>query len=404
MKFKYQARNKNGELQVGFVEAPSKEAAVGILTRHELFVLSIESEEKGGLRNTVLNLVNRVKVKDIMIFTRQLATLIESEVPLGDALHILHKQITNPVLQEVVFQLFQDIESGLALSQALERHKDVFSDFFVNMIRSAEVTGRLEQSLLFLADYLEKESQWRGKLTNALIYPIILLVLFLVVGGIMVAVVFPKIEAVFTESNVQMPVFSQIVFSLGTFVAQWWWLLLLGLGVLLFISFDYFRSNEGKAVLGEISLRLPIFGKLFRKIYITRFAQSFAVLIQGGIPVTQAIEIAGDTISNAAYKDVFHRIADGVREGGLFSQLLLSYSRFFPEMVGQMTAIGETTGRLDSIMLKIADFYGREANNMLENLSELLQPMLVAIMGILVAVLFASILTPIYNLAQSFTM
>ena len=143
---------------------------------------------------------------------------------------------------------------------------------------------------------------------------------------------------------------------------------------------------------------------MFRKIYITRFAQSFAVLIQGGIPVTQAIEIAGDTISNAAYKEVFHHIADGVREGGLFSQLLLSYSRFFPEMVGQMVAIGETTGRLDSIMLKIADFYGREANNMLENLSELLQPMLVAIMGVLVAILFASILTPIYNLAQSFTM
>jgi len=172
----------------------------------------------------------------------------------------------------------------------------------------------------------------------------------------------------------------------------------------IFIAFDYIRSDEGKAVLGEITLRLPVFGKLFKKIYITRFAQSFSVLIQGGIPVTQAIEIAGDTISNAAYKDAFRHIAQGVREGGLFSQLLLSYTKFFPEMVGQMTAIGETTGRIDAIMLKIADFYGREANNMLGNLSELLQPVLVAIMGILVAVLFASILTPIYNLAQSFTM
>jgi type IV pilus assembly protein PilC len=404
MKFKYQARNKNGELQVGIVDAPSKDAAVGVLNSHELYVLSMESQETKGLRNTVFNLVNRVKTKDVMVFARQLATLVESEVPLGDALRILQRQVSNPILREVTLQLFQDIESGLALSQALDRHKDVFSDFFVSMVRSAEVTGRLEQSLLFLADYLEKEAEWKGKIINALIYPVILLVLFLVVGGIMVVVVFPKIQSVFVESNVQMPIFSRIVFSAGGFVAQWWWLLLLGLGMFIFIAFDYIRSDEGKAVLGEITLRLPVFGKLFKKIYITRFAQSFSVLIQGGIPVTQAIEIAGDTISNAAYKDAFHHIAQGVREGGLFSQLLLSYTKFFPEMVGQMTAIGETTGRIDAIMLKIADFYGREANNMLGNLSELLQPVLVAIMGVLVAVLFASILTPIYNLAQSFTM
>jgi type IV pilus assembly protein PilC len=386
------------------VESATREQAAATLTAHELFVLSIESAEKKGIRSSVFSFVNRVKQKDVMVFTRQLATLVESEVPLGDALHTLQKQITSPVLKEVAFQLSQDVESGLALSQALDKHRDVFSDFFVNMIRSAEVTGRLEQSFLFLADYLEKEGQWRSKITSALIYPIILLVLFAVVGGIMVAVVFPKIESVFIESNVDLPVFSKIVFSMGGFLISWWWVIVLGVAGALFIGIDYIRSNEGKAVMGDIILRLPIFGRLFQKIYITRFAQSFSVLIQGGIPITQAIEIAGDTIANVAYKDVFNRIANGVREGALFSQLLLAYPRLFPEMVGQMAAIGETTGRLDAIMLKIADFYGREADVMLSNLSELLQPVLVAVMGVLVAVLFASILTPIYNLAQSFTL
>ncbi len=404
MKFKYQARNKNGELQVGMVEAANRDAATQVLTRHELFVLSIESAESSGLRGTVFNFVNRVKRKDIMVFARQLATLVESEVPLGDALNVLQRQITNPVLKEVTIQLYQDIQAGLSFSQALDKHRDVFSDFFVSMVHSAEVTGRLEQALVFLADYLEKEAQWQSKITSALIYPIILLVLFIIVGGIMVAVVFPKIQATFVESGVDMPVFSKVVFSLGGFIAQWWWILLLGIFGAVFVAVDYLRSEEGKTVVGEIVLRLPIFGKLFRKIYITRFSQSFAVLIQGGIPVTQAIEIAGDTIANVAYKEAFHAIADGVREGALLSQLLLANPKLFPDMVGQMTAIGETTGRLDAIMLKIADFYGREADSMLGNLSELLQPLLVAIMGVLIATLFASILTPIYNLAQTFSM
>ncbi len=404
MKFKYQARNKNGELQVGMVEASNRDTAVQILSHHELFVLSIESAESSGLRGTVFNFINRVKRKDIMVFARQLATLVQSEVPLGDALNLLQRQVTNPVLKEVTIQLYQDIQAGLSFSQALDKHRDVFSDFFISMVHSAEVTGRLEQALIFLADYLEKEAQWQGKITSALIYPVILLILFVIVGGIMVAVVFPKIEATFVESGVQMPVFSRVVFSLGGFLAQWWWILLLGIFGAVFIAMDYFRSEEGKTVLGEITLRLPIFGKLFRKIYITRFSQSFAVLIQGGIPITQAIEIAGDTISNVAYKEAFRSIADGVREGALFSQLVLANPKLFPDMVGQMAAIGETTGRLDVIMLKIADFYGREADSMLSNLSELLQPLLVAIMGVLIATLFASILSPIYNLAQSFTM
>lgn len=404
MKFKYQARNKSGELQVGMVEAPNRDSAVQVLTGHELFVLSIESAENVGLRGTIFNFVNRVKSKDIMVFARQLATLVQSEVPLGDALNLLQRQVTNPVLKEVTIQLYQDIQAGLSFSQALDKHRDVFSDFFVSMVRSAEVTGRLEQALIFLADYLEKEAQWQGKITSALIYPIILLVLFIIVGGVMVAVVFPKIEATFVESGVEMPVFSKVVFSLGGFIAQWWWLLAIGIFGAIFIAMDYFKSKEGRAVLGEITLRLPIFGKLFRKIYITRFSQSFAVLVQGGIPITQAIEIAGDTISNLAYREAFHSIANGVREGALLSQLLLANPKLFPDMVGQMTAIGETTGRLDAIMLKIADFYGREADSMLGNLSELLQPLLVAFMGVLIATLFASILTPIYNLAGSFTM
>ena len=402
MKFKYQARNKSGELQVGNVEAPTKDAAVSVLTSHDLFVLSISSQERRGLEVGVYNFINRVKVKDLMVFMRQLATLIESELPLGNSLKILYEQTKNPILKEAVFQIYQDVESGLSFSQAIERQKPIFSDFFVSMIRSAEVSGRLEQALTFLAAYEEKEAEWKSRIGNAMIYPLVLMGLFVIIGGLMVVLVFPQLETVFTQSNVQMPALTQVVFGIGNFIVSWWWVVLLAIGMVSYTFVDYFKSKEGKAVAGQLLLMMPVFGNLFRKIYITRFAQSFSVLIQGGIPVTQAIEVAGDTIDNVVYREVFIAIAQGVREGALLSQLLGSYEKFFPPMVGQMAAIGETTGRLDDIMLKVANFYEREVNAVMGNLSELIQPILILVMGVLVAILFASILTPIYNLAASF--
>lgn len=403
MKYKYKARNKTGEMQIGYVEAPSRERALAILQGHNLFVLSIEEPQKRGLFEQWASFFNRIKAGDLMIFTRQLATLIESELPLSGALRSLHKQTKNEQLQSVVHELSQDVESGLAFSQALEKQKPVFSDFFVSMIRSAEVTGRLEEALTFLAGYLEKEAQWKSRIQNSMIYPLILIILFILVAGVMIVTVFPKIEAVFVESQVELPWVSKLVFSTGGFLADWWWVFLGIVGVVIFVVTDYFKSSEGKAVWGQIVLKLPVFGILFRKLYITRFAQSFSVLIKGGIPLTQAIEVAGNTIDNAVYHELFMNIAQGIREGGLFSELLLKEEEYFPPMVGQMAAVGETTGRVDDMMLRVADFYERDVNDMMNNLSELLQPFLIISMGILVAILFASILTPIYNLAQSFT-
>jgi type IV pilus assembly protein PilC len=401
-KFKYQARNKTGELQVGFVEGPTKESAANTLTSHELFILSLESAEKKRVSQKLFGFLNRVKVKDLMVFTRQLSTLLESEMPLNSALQSLYQQTQNTALKEAVFQILQDVESGLALSQAFERQKPIFSDFYVSMVRSAEVTGRLEEAMIFLASYIEREAKWRGKILTAMIYPAVLLALFVVVAGIMVAIVFPKIQPVFEESNVKLPWISQMLLSSGKFVTDWWWVVILIIAGIIFVIVDYFKSKEGKAVGNQIILVLPVFGELFRKIYIARFAQSLSVLIKGGIPITQAIEIASSTMGNVVYDEILKSIAEGVREGALFSNLLASYPKYFPIMVAQMAAVGETTGRVDEMMNRVADFYDNEVNDMMANLSELIQPILILIIGVLIGLLFASILLPIYNLAQSF--
>lgn len=402
MKFKYQARNKFGEMQAGFVEAPSKDAAVNVLVGHELFVLTVESAEKKGFIEKIIEKFRRIRAKDIMIFTRQLATLMESQMPLDNALKALYQQTSSPLLKECIFQVEQDIESGLSLSQAFERQKPIFSDFYVSMIRSAEVTGKLEESMMFLASYIEREVEWKSKITGALIYPAVLLGMFVVVAGIMVVVVFPKITPVFQESGVDLPLVSKILLNSGMFIASWWWILAVVIAALAFAVIDYFNSNEGKAVWGQMILVIPVFGNLFRKIYIARFCQSLSVLIKGGIPINQAIEISADTIGNTVYKEILYSISSDVRGGALLSQLLLSNDKYFPPMVGQMTGVGETTGRLDEMMTKIADFYGKEVNSTMDNLSELIQPIMIVVIGILIALLFAAILLPIYSLTQSF--
>jgi len=401
-KFKYYARTQEGELQTGFVEAANREAAANILTSHDLFILSLESAEKRRWYDRIFNFLNRVKIKDLMIFSRQFATLMESKIPLGDSLRTLYQQTKNPILKEAIFEISSDVDAGLSLSQAMERQGKIFSEFYISMIRTAEITGQLEETTMFLADYLDKETMWHSRIRNALIYPAIVVVLFLVVAGIMLTAVFPQIEPVFKETGVSLPLITQIFLSTGNLVLQWWWAVLLIIILLTFLLIDYFQSSEGKIVFNEIIIKVPVFGNMFKQIYVARFAEATSVLIKGGIPITQAIEIAGHTIGNIVYRDILHEIAEKVRAGELLSNLLAQNEYYFPVLVSQMVAIGERTGRLDEILSRISSFYTREVNDLLDNLTELIQPILIAVIGVFVGLLFASVLIPIYNLAQTF--
>jgi len=402
MKFKYNARAKNGELQAGYIEAVDREAAINILVGHDLFILGLEETEKIRWYDRILNFFKRIKINDLMIFTRQFATLMESKVPLNDSLRTLYRQTKNPTLKEAVSEISSEISAGLSLSRAMEKQGKIFSEFYINMIRSAEITGRLEEATIFLADYLEKESMWRNRIRNALIYPAVVVILFLIVAVVMLTVVFPQIEPIFKESGVSLPFLTQVFFKAGNFALQWWWAIIIAFILFVFLIIDYFQSEEGRVVANELAIKTPVFGRLFKKIYIARFAESTSILIKGDIPIAQAIEISGHAIGNIIYRDILHEVAEGVRRGELLSNLLFQNEYFFPTLVGQMVAIGESTGRLDETLSRISIFYSREINDLLSNLVELIQPILMAIIGIFVGLLFASVLIPIYNLAQAF--
>lgn len=400
MKFKYRARSKEGELQTGNVEADTKAAALSILSSHDLFILNLEPADQKNWYDFWLGFINRVRSKDMMIFTRQFATILSAKIPLNDALMTLRKQTRNPLLQDVILEISQDIDAGLSLSQALEKHSGIFSVFYVNMIRSAELTGRVEEAMGFLAEYVEKEHALISKVRNAMIYPAIMVAIFIVVGIFMATFILPKIEPIFTEAGVELPFFTRLIIGGANFFLNWWWAVILGLIVLAVIIVDYLRTPEGKNTMDEILLRLPVFGKLLKSIYVARFSESIAILIKGGISIPQAMEVTGYTIGSSIYRDYLHDSAEGIRRGELLSQALAKNQDYFPPLLIQMVAIGETTGRLEDMLERVSGFYTREVNDLVGNLVELIQPALMVVIGLSVGVLFASILIPIFQLAQ----
>lgn len=401
MKFRYSARTKDGELQVGYVEAANKDMAATVLSGHNLFILSVEDAQTKHWFDEIHKIFNRVTLTSLMIFTRQFATLLESKLPLGDSLKNLYKQTKSVALRDAIYEVSSDIDSGLSLSQALEKQSAIFSDFYVNMVRSAEVTGRLEEAISYLAIYLEKERMWRSRIINSLIYPVILLVSSFAVIFLMTLFVFPTIRPFFEESNVKLPWFTKMILGIGDFTLNWWPVIVIAIIAIIIGLVNYLRSREGKIVLDQIILRTPILGDLFKKIYVARFSESLSILIKGGVPVAQALEITSHSIGSYYYQDIIHDISQKVRGGTALSTSLNEREFYFPVLVGQMAGIGETTGRLDEMLEKVANFYSREVEDITNRLGELIQPLLIAFIGAFVGLLFASILIPIYNLIQS---
>ena len=389
-------------MQVGFVEAPSKDAAANILSSHDLYILSVQAAESEGVIDRLSSYFGRVKRRDMVIFTRQLATLLEARLPLNTALKTLYEQTHQPTLKEAAFRITEDIDSGLSFSQALERQGGIFSEFFVNMVRAAEVTGNLNEIMGFMADYIEKEADLISKARSAMIYPGIVIGLFIMVAIIMVTVVFPQLKPVFEQSSVQLPILTRILIGSGGFVSKWWPALLLGLTVIFIAAVDYFRSEEGRAFWDDLKIRAPIIKRVYTPIMVARFSHAGAILLRGGVPLAQAMEIVSHTIDNVLYQELFREIAEEVREGTPLSNAVSRHPIYFPPLVSQMLVVGESTGQLEKIFDRLSIFYGREADTAVSNVVDLIQPLLMIGVGIMVGLLFAAVLLPLYRLTSSF--
>lgn len=405
MKFSYSAKNDKGELKSGLVEAFSEEAAIAILQKAGLVILKIEKKKDKSLADQVVFGLNRVGLKDVAVFTRQLATLFEAQISITESLQTVYNQSDHPILKAALYEIYSDIEAGMSFSDALSKHPYVFSSFYINMTRAAELTGRLDSALSYLADYYDSQAAINSKIRNAMIYPIFLIVLFAVVIAIMVAVVIPQLGTVILESGIsfdQLPVMTRILMSVGNFVQGYYLVVIAFIAVAAFLLYKYFTSEEGQMSAGTMLLRLPIFGGFLKKVFISRFSETFSVLLKGSIPVAQALEISADVVGNPYYQEAIYVVANGVREGSNISDLLLQYPEYFPSLVSQMIAVGEKTGKLDELLSKVSRFYAREVENLVNSLTEIIQPVLIVFLGVLVGGLIAAVILPIYQIAQQF--
>ncbi len=399
--FNYHARTPEGELQVGTVEASSKEAAVDLLQTHKLIVVDLEPEEAIPIYFRKLELFEYITLKEVAVFSRQLATLVEAQVSLLDSLKTLADQTTNPRFKGKIFEVLADVDGGESFSRALSKHPKVFSRFYISMVRSGELSGRLQEVLSYLADHLEREWQIRTQIRNSLIYPLFVLVSFFIVGGLMMIFVIPQLLSVVQETGEDLPLITRIMLVFAK------WARVLAIPVLILMPFlgflvaQYYKTKEGREMVDRILLKLPIFKIILTNLYITRFSENLGTLVEGGIPIAQAIRVTGETIGNTVYEKILQDTEEAVRRGETISSILRRSPREFPPLVTQMVATGEASGRLDLILKNLSRFYQRELNYLVDNLLTVIEPALIVILGAGVGLLVASILIPIYNLVGS---
>ncbi len=399
MKFKYKARNQSGKLQEGIVEATTLANASAVLQRHNLIVVSIEPVEESGLLMSISRVWEGVGAKEFVVFSRQLAVMIEAKVPIMTAIKGIINQAENPYFAKVLSSVLADIDEGKSLSESLGKHKDVFSDLYINMIQSGEVSGNLQKSLNDLADNVEKNYALTQKVKGVLYYPAFIMTAFFLVGFLMMTFVVPKLTEMLEDTNAKLPITTKILMATGSFMQSYWWAVLLAIILAVAGLIYYVRTDDGKKEFDVIKLKLPIVSKVFRYIYLARFAENFSTLVRSGIPIVNALHISGRVVGNSVFEQAINEAAEKVKTGGTIGEVL-ARKKEFPPIMTQMIKVGEETGKLDTTLTSMAKFYEREADQIISNLSSIIEPILIVLLGVGVGTLVFSIIIPIYNIAQ----
>jgi type IV pilus assembly protein PilC len=397
MKFNYQARTKEGEIQVGVVQASSKETALSLLQKHGFYVTYLE-EAKAPIYAQKISFLQRTSLRDIVLFSRQLSMMFAAKVPLVEALRVLAGQTDNPGFKEQLFKISEDIEGGSPFSKALARYPKLFSSFYTAMVKAGEASGKLSDSLNYLAEHLEREYHLASKTKGALIYPALVFMLVSFVIGLMIYVVIPQLQLVILESGAKIPDITARVIWFSDFAKDYGAFLAIGAVILLIILARYYRTESGQLILDKIFLKLPIMGEFLKTLYLSRLAESLSTLISGGLMITKAIELSSDIVGNTQYKKAMVVARDEVRKGVPVSSVLALYPEIFPPIFVQMTLVGEKTGSLDTSLLNMAGFYQREVERGIDNILSILEPVLIIGLGGVVGGLMLSILMPLYQL------
>ena len=399
MKFRYKARTSKGTVETGIVEASKKEAALGILQHHNLIVTALESlEAEKGLKKEIRILPQKVSTQELVFFFRQLSILVAADVPLVESLNTLSGQTKNQLFASQISQVSSNVDGGMAFSDALARAPKTFSTFDINMVKTGEMAGNLRKILEYLADHTERSYTLISQVKGAMTYPAFIFGGLIIVVIIMLTFVMPKMFSMFEEFGAELPLPTKIIMVVSNFFAENFIVIFIALIGGVFFLLRFIKTPKGKIIKDRIEIKLPIIGKILRQIYISRLTENLGTLIKGGIPIVQALDTVASVIGNSLYEEVLKKARDNVRRGETIANAFKGAEVISPTLT-QMISSGEKSGKLAKVLTELTEFYNNEVTRSVDNLMTLIEPILIAIMGVMVAFMAAAVLLPIYNLA-----
>ena len=398
MLFNYEAFTNSGEKKTGAVEANSKDLAIAAIQRRGLIVSTITESEKKAFFKKDLFEKKKIPMKDIVTMSRQMSTLFESQIPALKAFLLLSENTPNKKLAGILAEVADDIKGGTYISAALSKHKEAFSEFYVNMIKSGEESGKLTQTFSYLADYLDRQYQLTSKTKNALIYPSFVIGVFVIVMVLMFTFIVPKLSDIIAESGTEVPFFTKIIMGASQIFVNYGLYMLALVVVLVILLLRYARTEKGKMYFDRLKISFPIIKNIYQKLYLSRIADNMDTMLSSSIPIVRAIELTSSVVGNIIYRDILKEITESVKTG---NSLSASFGRHeeIPSIMSGMIKVGEETGSLGNILKTLGSFYGREVNEAVDSMVSLIEPIMIIALGLGVGVLLASVLMPIYNIA-----
>ncbi len=401
MLFKYIAIDSGNVQREGKVEASSIDAAIVAVQKRGYTLTSIEPIEEGkGLLNFEFKLSSGISTKEVVILSRQISTLFQAHVSPLRIFRLLSAELENPALQNVMNQIVDDLQGGSSISRALAAHPQVFSSFYVNLVRAGEESGSLEKSFGYLADYLDRSYEVTSKARNALIYPIFVISIFFIVMGLMLTLVIPKVAKILIDSGGELPIYTKIVIGFSNFMVNWIALILLFFSAGIIAFWKFIHTPVGRRAYDEFMLSIPYLGDLKKKLVLTRLCDNLSTMLSSGISIVPALEVTADVVENTVYKEIIEATLADVKAGRSFADAFAEYPEI-PGVLSQMIKVGEETGSLSEILQTLAVFYRREVNNAVDTLIGLIEPVMIVMLGLGVGVLLASVLMPIYGMTTN---
>jgi type IV pilus assembly protein PilC len=400
MLFIYTAVDQNGSESKGSIDAITIDVAISSLQRRGLVIRSINPEGKGSIFERDFSLFGRVSNKDVVVLSRQLATLFEAQVSALRVFRLLATEMENPILGKALTAIADELQAGSSISKALAKHPKIFSDFYINMVRSGEESGKLDEVFIFLADHLDRSYEVNSKARNALIYPAFVIFTFVVVMVLMLTVVIPKISTILTESGQEIPIYTKIVIGLSHFMVSYGIFIFVAFIIGVFFLYRFAMTETGKLTLDDAKIKMPFIKNLYQKLYLSRISDNMNTMLVSGIPMIRALELTADVVGNQVYKKTLIDATEAVKGGKSVSDAL-GDKKVIPGIMIQMIKVGEESGELGKILKTLSTFYSREVVNAVDTLVDLIEPAMIVLLGLGVGFLLASVLIPIYNISSN---